>query len=75
MYAAFARGRPDRYAGMEVATWLLMALIVAALISVGNPDAPQIGYVCAYGVAAAITTAIFLWRPAEVLKFRVAPLP
>jgi O-antigen/teichoic acid export membrane protein len=74
MYAAFARGRPDRYAGMEVATWVVMALIVGTLISVGNPNAPQIGYVCAYGLAAAITTAAFLWRPAEVLRLKAAPL-
>jgi O-antigen/teichoic acid export membrane protein len=73
-YIAFARGRPDRYAAIEVTTWLLMALIVATLISVGNPNAPQIGYAGAYAVAAAITTAMFLWRPSEDLRFRVAPL-
>jgi len=74
IYAAFARGRPTLYAGMEVATLLLMALVVGGLIAVGDPSAPQTGYACAYGLAAIVTSVAFLWRPAPIVQLRAEPL-
>lgn len=59
MFAAFAAGRPARYAAIEIATTALMAAITLALIRLGRPDAPAIGYATAYGLAALVVTARF----------------
>jgi O-antigen/teichoic acid export membrane protein len=65
MYAAFARGRPARYAGIEMGTLTLMAAVTLALVSAGRPHAPQIGYVAAYGIVALLVGAAFLWPRLE----------
>jgi O-antigen/teichoic acid export membrane protein len=62
MYAAFAAGRPGRYAGIEMGAMALMAATALALIAVGQPRAPELGYLSAYGAAAALITVVFLWR-------------
>lgn len=62
MFAAFARGKPGRYAAIEIGTLTIMAGVVSVLISAGDPRAPQLGYVAAYATAAAIVTSAFLWR-------------
>lgn len=63
IHTALANGRPLRYAGIEAATLTIMAMITAALIANGDPNAPQTGYVIAYGFAAAAISAIFLLKP------------
>lgn len=61
MYTAFARGRPGRYAAIEMATVSLMAVIAIALMAIGNPRAPQLAYVSAYAVTAVLVTIVFVW--------------
>ncbi len=61
MYTAFARGRPGRYAAIEMATISLMAVIAIALMAMGNPRAPQLAYVAAYAVTAIVVTIAFVW--------------
>ena len=75
MYVAFARGRPDRYAGIEMGTLTIMAAIMVALIVAGDPAAPQIAYIGGYTVAALLATLGFLWRPAETVALRPVPHP
>ncbi len=62
MFAAFARGSPGRYAAIEIGTLTIMAVVVTALISAGDPRAPQLGYITAYATTAVIVTVAFLWR-------------
>lgn len=65
MFAAFARGRPGRYAAIEIGTLTLMAAITLVLITVGDPRAPWLGYVGAYGTTALIASGVFVvngWR-------------
>ena len=64
MYTAFANGRPLRYAGIEAAALTVMAVVATALTSAGDPAAPQLGYVVAYAISAAVVSAAFLLRPA-----------
>ena len=66
MHAAFASGRPFRYAGIEMATLTVMAAVAAALTLAGDPAAPQTGYVVAYAVAAIAVSTAFLLRPRPV---------
>ena len=66
MYAAFARGRPSRYAAIEIGTLSVMATITLALVSVGQVQAPQFGYLGAYALAAVLVTLAFLWRPQAI---------
>ena len=74
MFAAFARGRPGRYAGIEIATLSLMAAITLALIAADAPLAPEIGYCAAYAVTAAIVTIGFFrrGRPVAMLPAKLA---
>jgi O-antigen/teichoic acid export membrane protein len=60
MFTAFSRGRPARYAAIEMATLSLMAVIAVALILAGDPRAPQIAYVSAYAVTAVLVIAAFI---------------
>lgn len=60
MQAAFARGRLLLFVGIELATILLMGLMLAWLISLGNRGAPFIAYPAAYGLMAAAITLYFL---------------
>ena len=64
MYTAFANGKPLRYAGIEVGTLSVMALLATGLIAAGDPAAPQLGYSIAYAATAALVSAAFLLRPA-----------
>jgi O-antigen/teichoic acid export membrane protein len=67
MYAAFARGHPGRYAGIEIATLSVMGIVTLAMIGTGNPRAPFIGYCAAYATTAIIITLVFLWRSRSVM--------
>jgi len=60
MFTAFSRGRPSRYAAIEMGTLSLMAVVALVLILRGNPRAPQLAYVTAYGVTAVVVIAAFL---------------
>jgi hypothetical protein len=60
MFTAFARGRPGRYAAIEIGTISIMAAIAMALMASGNPRAPQLAYVGAYAVTAILVTIVFL---------------
>ena len=60
MFTAFARGRPGRYAAIEIGTISLMAAIAMGLMASGNPRAPQLAYVGAYAVTAILVTIVFL---------------
>lgn len=62
MFTAFSRGRPSRYAAIEMGTLSLMGAVAVALILAGNPDAPQFAYVTAYGVTAVLILAAFVMR-------------
>lgn len=62
MYAAFASGRPARYASIEIGTLAVMAVITITLVSGGEARAPLAGYVGAYAVAAAVVTVAFFRR-------------
>ena len=62
MFSAFARGRPGRYAAIEIATLAMMAVVTLVLIGMGDPRAPQIGYASAYALSAAIAVLLFLMR-------------
>jgi O-antigen/teichoic acid export membrane protein len=64
MFTAFARGRPERCAAIEIATLALMAAIMLLLTAEGEPRAPFIGYCGAYATTAAIATIAFLTRGA-----------
>ena len=64
MFTAFANGRPLRFAGIEVGALTVMAAVTSGLIAAGDPAAPQLGYVIAYAVAAALVSAAFLLKPA-----------
>jgi hypothetical protein len=74
MFAAFAAGKPGRYAAIEIATMALMAAITLALTRLGMPTAPAIGYAVAYGIAALAVTIAFtrplLGAPAFRLRQR-----
>jgi O-antigen/teichoic acid export membrane protein len=63
MHTAFAKGQPLRYAGMEMGTLTVMAVVAAALMAAGDPAAPQTGYLVAYAAAAMAVTVAFLVRP------------
>ncbi len=62
MHTAFANGQPLRYAGMEIGALTVMASVAFALTTAGEPAAPQIGYVTAYAIAAAVVSVTFLLR-------------
>ena len=62
MFAVFAAGRPERYAGIEMATVTVMALLALALIAQGEPRAPQLAYAAAYGLSALLISLVFLHR-------------
>jgi O-antigen/teichoic acid export membrane protein len=65
MHAAFAKGRPLRYAAMDMGALTVMAGLAVVLIAAGDPAAPQIGYVTAYALAAVTVSAVFLFgKPA-----------
>jgi O-antigen/teichoic acid export membrane protein len=66
MFAAFAAGRPVRYAAIEMGAMTVMAAITLALISRGYPQAPQVGYLCGNAIAAAVVSIGFLWRSAAL---------
>ncbi|KQV56086.1 MULTISPECIES: oligosaccharide flippase family protein [unclassified Caulobacter] len=63
MYSAFAQGRPGRYAAIEIGALSLMAVITVALAAAGETRAPQLGYVGAYAVVAALVSLTVLRRP------------
>ena len=65
MYAAFAQGRPGRYAAIEIGTLATMAAITLALAAAGEHAAPQLGYVGAYALAAILVSIGFFWRPSR----------
>jgi len=60
MFTAFARGRPVKYAVIEIATLSLMGIIAFVLMLRGDPRAPQLAYVAANAVTASIASVIFL---------------
>lgn len=62
MFAAFATGKPGRYAAIEIATLAMMAAIALILIGLGDPRAPQFGYAGAYAVSAVLAALVFLVR-------------
>jgi hypothetical protein len=62
MYTAFARGRPGWYAGIEIGTYAVMAILVVVLILSGNADAPQIGYLGAYAITLSALAIVWLSR-------------
>lgn len=62
MYAAFASGRPGRYAAIEIGTLGIMAAITVVLVSAGDMHAPLYGYAGAYAVAALLVSGAFIWR-------------
>jgi O-antigen/teichoic acid export membrane protein len=62
MYTAFARGRPGQYAGIEIGTYAVMAILTVVLISSGNAAAPQIGYLGAYAITLAALAVAWLSR-------------
>jgi O-antigen/teichoic acid export membrane protein len=61
MFTAFSRGRPARYAAIEIGTLSLMAAIALLLMRAGDPRAPQLAYVSAYAVTAAVVALAFFW--------------
>ena len=54
MFAAFAAGKPGRYAAIEIATMTVMAGLSVVLIGSGEVRAPQIAYAVAWGLTAAV---------------------
>jgi len=62
MYAAFAQGRPGRYAAIEIGTLATMAAITLVLVAAGERAAPQLGYVGAYALAAILVSIGFFRR-------------
>ncbi len=62
MFAAFAAGKPGRYAAIEIATLAMMAAIALVLIGLGDPRAPQFGYAGAYAASALLAALVFLVR-------------
>lgn len=64
MHTAFADGKLIRYIGIEVFVMILFAVIMLALVSVGNRQAPIFGYTAAYGAGFLI---IALWSIAKKL--------
>lgn len=73
MHAAFAHGRLWRYIAIEVGAMSLFAAITLALTSAGRTEAPVIGYVTAYAVAALIIIGAFLWGRRSVSRASAAP--
>jgi hypothetical protein len=71
MYAAFAEGRPGRYAAVEIAVMGAMAIMAAGLISAGKAWAPQSAYVGAQAISAGVVTLVFL----KTRGSRRQPLP
>jgi len=71
MYAAFAEGRPGRYAAIEIAVMGAMAIMAAGLISAGKTWAPQSAYVGAQAISAVVATLVFL----KTRGSRRQPLP
>ena len=59
-HTAFANGAPQRYAGMEIATLAIMAVVAVALTAAGEPNALPIGYLVANAISAAVISAVFL---------------
>jgi O-antigen/teichoic acid export membrane protein len=62
MYAAFAAGRPGRYAAIEIGTVAVMAVVTLLLIAAGERWAPQIAYAAAYGLTAVVLAVGMLQR-------------
>lgn len=62
MFAAFAAGRPGRYAAIEIATLSVMTVLTIVLTESGEVRAPQIGYAAAYALAALALGAGLLLR-------------
>lgn len=60
MNALLARGKPWAYASVEVGTMGMMAALAAAWIAGGEPLAPMLAYVCAYGLTALIVSVAFV---------------
>jgi O-antigen/teichoic acid export membrane protein len=52
MFAAFAAGKPGRYATIEISTLATMAVLTVALASAGFVHAPQMAYAGAYAISA-----------------------
>ena len=73
MHAAFANGRPLRYAGIEMGILTVMAAVGVALTLLGDPAALQTGYVIAYAIAAIVVSAVFLLRGAPAIAPAAAP--
>jgi O-antigen/teichoic acid export membrane protein len=61
MFTAFSRGRPGRYAAIEIGTLSLMAAIALLLMRAGDSRAPQLAYVTAYAITAMLVAVTFLW--------------
>ena len=72
MFTAFASGKPARYAGIEIATMALMAVVTIALIAAGEVHAPQIAYATAYGVTALIVGTVPLMRSLQTRRASLA---
>ena len=70
-HTAFANGAPQRYAGMEIATLAVMAVIALVLTAAGEPNALPIGYLVANAISAAAISVVF-W--AGVRKAGAPPL-
>ena len=62
MFAAFALGKPGRYAWIEISTVALMALVTLVLIRTNEVLAPQIAYASAFGVMALLIGATIFLR-------------
>lgn len=71
MYAAFAQGRPGRYAAVEIAVMGAMAIMAAGLVSAGKAWAPQLAYIGAQAISAVVVTLVFL----KTRGPRLQPLP
>tara|TARA_B100000678_G_scaffold247881_1_gene221385 strand:+ start:112 stop:1332 length:1221 start_codon:yes stop_codon:yes gene_type:complete len=60
MHVQLARGRPWRFAAIDLGTIALMAIIMLALMANGQTLAPQIAYLAAQGAVALAIIALFV---------------
>lgn len=68
MFSAFARGRPGRYAAIEIATLAIMAAVTIVLIGTRDPRAPQVGYAGAYTLSALIAVLMFFFKRGDRVR-------
>ena len=73
MNVQLARGRPWRYALIEMGTLTLMAGLTLAGIAMREPRAPMLAYVAAYGFTALLVTVWF--ARGRIARARAMPRP